>query len=754
MALFRSNWTPSIEEFIYPLKEFQFIPVDFNAFSKGIDNVHTDIELSLKLTTATFNLIQQITKDDVLRHLWHEEKKTSFKWNIDRFTALYKELIETTIHRIHQNAEERDTLKLLYIALYRLIIISFNTSFQHLRMQLKEANPVQTGKNLQLHDRAVKLAKGESAVQYRVIKTVVDLLHHYEYGNLRNIRQSLLHQPWVLNPERLFNPIIYLGNIQQNENLRHHYPLALSDITFFQNIGITFYNLFRHWLPALTKPIPQNRPANWTIQKNRIDQGVISGYLKIEIYLDKLIQEDEYKSNTMSWIDYPANISLILGGTDPEYIDKGPWDEPHWGDFQKRKLDDLRAILQKQNLLQPIWASYKTNELHNNLGTIIPIYFVYDYLSGRSNKKTLIRQIESINGLYNPEATIQQIDTALKTFKSLSKDEIRVLMVTFLQDFLTFRRDLKLAWHFYREMDQVRILTDEKEIELSIANHHLYQFKLGEEQQNEKRLRNHCVLKADLRGSTGVTATMREKNLNPASYFSKNFFDPINAILDTYDAKKVFIEGDALILANYNYAEVGGGLAIARSCGLAIEMIKIVRKKAIENRRHDLPPLELGIGIVFADEPPTFLNDDGHQIMISPAINWADRLSGCHADLKNKKYGIGSEGQGVYMRYRKSQLQRYNVNGIILDNPAFHYLMNEIKLKGFSLKSGSGRSVNYFYIGQYPDIKNKMRWLFIRKGKVSGRQIPEDIETEYYEVISDPSVIHKVKATLSKKIKH
>jgi TPP-dependent trihydroxycyclohexane-1,2-dione (THcHDO) dehydratase len=45
------------------------------------------------------------------------------------------------------------------------------------------------------------------------------------------------------------------------------------------------------------------------------------------------------------------------------------------------------------------------------------------------------------------------------------------------------------------------------------------------------------------------TRTLLEKGLNPASYFSLNFYDPINKLLPKYEAKKVFIEGDALILA-------------------------------------------------------------------------------------------------------------------------------------------------------------------------------------------------------------
>ena len=40
-----------------------------------------------------------------------------------------------------------------------------------------------------------------------------------------------------------------------------------------------------------------------------------------------------------------------------------------------------------------------------------------------------------------------------------------------------------------------------------------------------------------------------ERELNPASYFSLNFYDPVNKLLAKYGATKVFLEGDAIILA-------------------------------------------------------------------------------------------------------------------------------------------------------------------------------------------------------------
>ena len=86
----------------------------------------------------------------------------------------------------------------------------------------------------------------------------------------------------------------------------------------------------------------------------------------------------------------------------------------------------------------------------------------------------------------------------------------------------------------------------------------------------------HVVLKADVRDSTRLTRTMMEKGLNPASYFSLNFYDPVNKLLEKYGAQKVFLEGDAIILAILE-REGEPGLAVSRMCVLAREIIEIVR---------------------------------------------------------------------------------------------------------------------------------------------------------------------------------
>src|SRR6267154_1000901 len=107
-------------------------------------------------------------------------------------------------------------------------------------------------------------------------------------------------------------------------------------------------------------------------------------------------------------------------------------------------------------------------------------------------------------------------------------------------------------------------------------------------------------MQADERDVTRLTRTMIDKGLNPASYFSLNFYDPVNKLLGKYGAQKVFLEGDAIILAILE-REGEPGLAVSRACVLAREMIEIVRGYNQLLERAGLPGLELGVGITLQE---------------------------------------------------------------------------------------------------------------------------------------------------------
>jgi class 3 adenylate cyclase len=313
-------------------------------------------------------------------------------------------------------------------------------------------------------------------------------------------------------------------------------------------------------------------------------------------------------------------------------------------------------------------------------------------------------------------------------------------------------------------MSRLRILQDAESIKLSRDNGSLYEFRLGRDQDEEsQKITAHVILKADVRGSTEITRQLAKKRLNPATYFSMNFFDPITKLLERFGAQKVFVEGDALILV---VKEAGGGrtqgMSVANLCGLARKILSVMEAQNSQNRAYELPKLELGLGIAYCPDAPAYLYDERRKIIISPAINQADRLSSCSGEPRKDTSWRRSQRHRVEV-IRKDRdetggsgaVLRYNVNGISLDPPAFNKLKSEMVLHKVHLQSRSGE-IHHYYAGRFLDRLASSHWLVVREARlkrwIDGKLMIQDEESEsFYEVISDTDLVGRVKQKLSGK---
>jgi hypothetical protein len=322
-----------------------------------------------------------------------------------------------------------------------------------------------------------------------------------------------------------------------------------------------------------------------------------------------------------------------------------------------------------------------------------------------------------------------------------------------LCDISLYRQNLKYFRFSHRAFNRFTLLTDKDELTLSKSANTLYLIPTSSEiEEDDERICHHAILKADVRGSTTVTDELQTKGLNPASYFSTRFFNPINKILETYGANKVFIEGDAIILSFLEYEHTPQRwFSVARSCGYARDMLKITGSNNRYSQQMGLPLLELGVGICYSDAAPRYLYDEEKPIMISSAIGMADRMSSCSWNLRfaiqkslfnidvlritDDETSIGEKGQHYV---------RYNVNEILIDDAAFNKLKHEISLKTFRMKINAKEYL--FHVGRYPDVNGRNKNLVIREGKVGiwrDSQVLEDPDNDesYYEVVVNRKVI-------------
>src|SRR5271154_295433 len=349
--------------------------------------------------------------------------------------------------------------------------------------------------------------------------------------------------------------------------------------------------------------------------------------------------------------------------------------------------------------------------------------------------------------------------TAVAKVASCRGAERAKVAARFLGDFFHYHRDLRRLEVLNAALDSVNLVSNERIQELSRVNGTLYEFLLPEEQSqpDSERVLRHVVLKADVRDSTRLTRTMMEKGMNPASFFSLNFYDPVNKLLEKYGAQKVFLEGDAIILAILE-REGEAQLAVSRMCVLAREIIEIVRGYNELMQRSGMPGLELGVGITLQESAPLYLMDGEHQIMISEALNESDRLSSCNKRARKfmepqggpfHEYAFQAEEQNADGN-PEDVILSFNLGGIRMNETAFRKMQQEITLEPLKVRlpaalASSDRGEYKLFTATVPVDRDIFRKIVVRESRIP--QIdPADFsvkgwtERYYYEICTDPVI--------------
>ena len=386
------------------------------------------------------------------------------------------------------------------------------------------------------------------------------------------------------------------------------YPLFLNRLLFSED-GRDDYLCAEHYVML----------GNWDRDPDRYGRmrEVASSFLRAQY-------GEEVSAETLdSWMNVPENARELVGTGTPEDSDEGV--------AQQERLAEWVRLLEDEQVMENVIASYHVVPLLGEYAPRINPQQLKTALIDRAECDRVERMIQE-HGKLSPNS----LYAAVAKVASCRGAERAKVAPRFLADFFHYHRDLRRLEVLNVSLDSVNLVNNERIEELSRVNGTLYEFLLPEEdgqQPTRERVLRHVVLKADVRDSTRLTRNMMEKGLNPASYFSLNFYDPVNKLLEKYGARKVFLEGDAIILAILE-REGEPGLAVSRMCVLAREIIEIVRGYNELMQRSGMPGLELGLGITAQESAPLYLMDGEHQIMISEALNESDRLSSCNKRVR------------------------------------------------------------------------------------------------------------------------
>lgn len=743
----------------------KFVRLRLERFPRGGDNFHIDVLLGPVLSKAATTCVSALVREHV-QHLWKQEVSAFSESACEGFRRVLVDHHSAVVKQA-RSSHRLERVQLFQLSVLKMLLNLVDAEFSRLRAELEDARNLPqrqvNGHSLQLHHQAVILARHASHVRYRVARQLIREFMRLEHGSMRKLRKSVLGLSWPIPEMMLTNPLLPLDGVGSVRDFSSIYPIVLHDAETTFQVNRCVLQTLAEWLPASVDREIDPRAADGVLAPvGRGDPGSPLGLLETERRVRRLFSLQELNDCSSSWMDLPENATALLGGAEQQWPRPCQWHHPGISSLQRHLSKQLEAQLKKAGLMSAVCASYALNAVYPSLGLVDAESLVFDFLRGGLSRRETMRRLTGVDGVTDATALLRRIEQLWRDYRRDPMAGKRQVLARFAGDFLRLRRDLKLGWRMFLGMDTVRLVANERDEELSLANNMLQVF-CREDVAVDTRgsVIGHVIVKADVRGSDEISGQMRRRNLNPAAHFSRYFYDPVTRSLARFDAQKVVVEGDSVVLSILEYGgESAQRLAVARACCLAMQIIDVVDTMNAENERIGLARLEVGLGISYADEPPTYLYDHGRKVTISPAIQRSRRLSSCHALMRKTCPLPGGRGlcvaSPVHAEGSGETLVRYNVNGIELDAAAFAQLHVEISLRRLTLREPErgSRLSPVLYAGTCTDTNDEDHLLVVRERAVKlwmGKQLleTEDEGRRYYEVVTEPRLLGRIAERLA-----
>jgi hypothetical protein len=698
----------------------------------GVDNLRHDVHLSPKFVTQTRSQISRLiirhgdvegllaTEAPQPRHGGHFIGSTAgAKSNAKPIGFELKPLL-AEVHSAALNrakAEGNPSLDVLArVAIIKFLRIELGLQFAQIlercRMTLKSYEGLRAQKALEYRERVASFQVAKKVILRKTGQELFRTLREIEKETLARTRRSLFGTSHDEQYKLFLNPLIFTADgCDAYVNAEQYVMLGNfdRDPDRFANIRRIAYE----FLQSLN-----------------------------------LGQEADPERAINAWLNVPENAQELIGSGTPD--DSTPEERA-----QKTRLAAWQALLDREKLMEYVVASYEAVPLLAEYSPRINAQQLKNALISREERTRVEKLI-----LEQGKVSRDSLQAAVQRVAGCKGAERGKIAARFLRDFMRYHRDLRNLEALRSAMDNVNLIANEKMRQLSSMNGTLYEFLLPEEQKpSEEKVLRHVIIKADVRDSSRLTRSLLERGMNPASYFSLNFYDPVNKLLAKYGASKVFLEGDAIILAILE-REGEPGLAVCRASVLAREIIEIVRGYNQLLERAGLPGIELGVGISYQDSAPMYLMDGEQRIMISDALNESDRLSSCSKRVRKSMKAMETPFN-VYAFQTVSDadvedspddfILKYNLNGIRISEAAFQRLKQEISLELAPLdlpKAWEGEEF-HLWSGLVPvgnDIFRKIVVRGSRMPQIDPHNFSVQLWTErwYYEVCSNPAIDAKL----------
>lgn len=743
------------------------VQLSVDKLSKGIDNYHIDVKLSSKFSSDIKKLVALLVSQIAIPKPKNWDNSNAF----EKVRTEYLDMMTILIHRVKTDLSADEICFLQFAAIKIILRVTkarLDSDIDNVTSRLADLRNKGSSEALATDQRLFWLKKNYDSILYSVNKQIFSQLQRVEERQLASVRKQFLGEEYQYIVDVLFNPILIVSDPSTLSLLINEFCVYSwnGEATGFIDLNAKIEKLLNKRLKQIPLPA-MNEDSTASIAEAEIHDE-LGGLFLTQTFFGPAKDTKTLIKEEFSWLECPDIVSTLFNSQKNREQLATIRSEQGFGAWWKRRgevknlertLATFSKLLRSEKILAQLLSSlYMRRSLNPLIMEHVDLKTVCQFLSGNITTNKLQDSISGGNKLSSEQVK------SLESLKAKLKDQVSKAdaadSLKLLSDISRYRQALKYFRFAHRAFNRLALLSSEQDLKLSKSAGTLYLMPTSSEiEEDDERICHHAIMKADVRGSTTVTDELEKKGLNPASYFSMRFFNPINKILETYGANKVFIEGDAIILSFLEFEHTPQEwFSVTRACGYSKDMLKIVGSNNRYSTQMGLPLLELGVGICYADVAPRYLYDEDRSIMISGAIGDADRMSGCswilRKEIQKSLFNIDvlriADGEGE----KGQQYIRYNVNGILLDDAAFSKLKDEITLKSVSMKLNGKQYL--FHVGQYPDTSGRKKDLIIREGKVGiwkDSQVQEDPDSDevYYEVVVNRKVIPLVLETVNVK---
>ena len=781
----------------------------------GVDNIHYDVFLSPRFLEFSRKYLLDLVRQAVdVSSFYGKDRKASKPPDNSGFRRMLSEVLQESLMRakFHQSIE---TDILHRLALLKFLTSEMGNQFSSLLVECKDwirARGELFEHSEQAHVKRSKVAEIQ-ADRKNVIRLVGDIIcriwREVEEGSLTKSRRALFGDDFHETYELLLNRFLFVEGGTNEHLLLDHYVLLgnfINDPDRFEVFDMLLLGLVGDSILAeddadeLGKArksherlLEQARLLRSELERLEEDQsdlaasageiedrfprlfkrrsgasaekkGELAGLKQKSASLETNLEElgpqietakqrlafltEESQSRLGDYLNQPENARRLF---DSQYPSGEGEPAP---EARAQLLEEWVHRLEERDLLFHVLAGYELRQIYSDYCPPIHLQQLKKALVNREEAKRVSAILEQFPAR---KISMKRLEDASRAIRRRTREEVLSTGLQFAEDLMRLRRDRRNYQQVAAWMERINVVRSEHSRELSRANRSLYEFLHPEEgRPTEDPVVSHAVIKADVRGSTGITKDLLARGLNPASHISMNLHEPVKRLLERYGAAKVFIEGDAIILAIYeNESTRATQRAVARACVLAREILAVTQAYNLRAKTADLPRLELGVGVAFQDSAPSLWMDNDSRIMISRALNLSDRLSSC-SKIAKRLFQSNPSPFNVFLLQTLMEdaaedegeelMVRFNMNGIELNEEGFQKLGREISLApmGGNFPMPWGKERVQLYFGEVP-LGESLEPIVVRKGFVRqllpGAKIGAQGARPYYEVCTDPKLL-------------